>query len=282
MNQEAHYNFKRIAEAIEYLRQNFKKQPSLDEVAEKIHVSPFHFQRLFSEWAGVSPKKFLQFLTIDHAKNILQQKGATLTDASYEAGLSGTSRLHDLFINIEGMTPGEYKNGGENLSINYSFAESAFGNILVASTPKGICHLAFADDEQGALAELKQRYPNASYKQIMDLIQQNALYIFSHDWSQLDQVRLHLKGTPFQLKVWEALLKIPAGSLSTYKTIARDIGNPNALRAVGSAIGQNPIAFIIPCHRVIQASGTFGNYHWGTYRKTVMIGWEAARSTLVV
>jgi AraC family transcriptional regulator, regulatory protein of adaptative response / methylated-DNA-[protein]-cysteine methyltransferase len=282
MNQEAHYNFKRIAEAIEYLRQNFKKQPSLDEVAEKIHVSPFHFQRLFSEWAGVSPKKFLQFLTIDHAKNILQQKGATLTDASYEAGLSGTSRLHDLFINIEGMTPGEYKNGGENLSINYSIAESPFGNILVASTPKGICHLAFADDEQGALAELKQRYPNASYKQIMDLIQQNALYIFSHDWSQLDQVKLHLKGTPFQLKVWEALLKIPAGSLSTYKTIARDIGNPNALRAVGSAIGQNPIAFIIPCHRVIQTSGSFGNYHWGTHRKTAMIGWESARSTLVV
>lgn len=278
MNQQAHYNFTRIAEAIEYLTQNFKKQPSLDEVAERIHLSPFHFQRLFSEWAGVSPKKFLQFLTIDHAKSILQQKGATLTDASYEAGLSGTSRLHDLFINIEGMTPGEYKNGGENLSINYSFAESPFGNILVASTPKGICYLAFADDEQRSLAELQQRYPNARYKQIMDLIQQNALYIFSHDWSKLDQVKLHLKGTPFQLKVWEALLKIPMGALATYKTIARDIDNPNALRAVGTAIGQNPIAFIIPCHRVIQASGTFGNYHWGAPRKTAMIGWEAARN----
>jgi AraC family transcriptional regulator, regulatory protein of adaptative response / methylated-DNA-[protein]-cysteine methyltransferase len=279
MNQQAHYNFNRIAESIEYLTQNFRKQPSLDEVAEKIHVSPFHFQRLFSEWAGVSPKKFLQFLTIDHAKTILKEKGTTLFDAAFETGLSGTGRLHDLFINIEGMTPGEYKNGGEHLCINYSFAESPFGNILVASTPKGICYMAFANDEQQALLDLQQRFPNASYKQITDLIQQNALYIFSHDWSQLDQVKLHLKGTPFQLKVWEALLKIPMGALTTYKIIARGIDNPNALRAVGSAIGQNPVAFIIPCHRVIQSAGTFGNYHWGSQRKTAMIGWEAARTT---
>jgi AraC family transcriptional regulator, regulatory protein of adaptative response / methylated-DNA-[protein]-cysteine methyltransferase len=282
MNQQAHYNFNRIAESIEYLAQNFKKQPSLDEVAEKIHVSPFHFQRLFSEWAGVSPKKFLQFLTIDHAKTILKEKGTTLFDAAFETGLSGTGRLHDLFINIEGMTPGEYKNGGEHLCINYSFAESPFGNILVASTPKGICYMAFANDEQQALLDLQQRFPNASYKQITDLIQQNALYIFSHDWSQLDQVKLHLKGTPFQLKVWEALLKIPMGALTTYKIIARGIDNPNALRAVGSAIGQNPVAFIIPCHRVIQSAGTFGNYHWGSQRKTAMIGWEAARITHAV
>jgi AraC family transcriptional regulator of adaptative response/methylated-DNA-[protein]-cysteine methyltransferase len=278
MNQQAHYNFNRIAEAIEYLTQNFRKQPSLDDVAEKIHVSPFHFQRMFSEWAGVSPKKFLQFLTIDHAKTILKEKGTTLFDAAFETGLSGTGRLHDLFINIEGMTPGEYKNGGENLSINFSFAESPFGNILVASTPKGICYMAFTDDEQQAIFELQQRFPNASYKQITDLIQQNSLYIFSHDWSKLDQVKLHIKGTPFQLKVWEALLKIPMGALTTYKTIASGIDNPNALRAVGTAIGQNPVAFIIPCHRVIQSAGTFGNYHWGSYRKTAMIGWEAART----
>ena len=278
MNQQAHYNFNRIAEAIEYLTQNFRKQPSLDDVAEKIHVSPFHFQRMFSEWAGVSPKKFLQFLTIDHAKTILKEKGTTLFDAAFETGLSGTGRLHDLFINIEGMTPGEYKNGGENLSINFSFAESPFGNILVASTPKGICYMAFTDDEQQAIFELQQRFPNASYKQITDLIQQNALYIFSHDWSKLDQVKLHIKGTPFQLKVWEALLKIPMGALTTYKTIASGIDNPNALRAVGTAIGQNPVAFIIPCHRVIQSAGTFGNYHWGSHRKTAMIGWEAART----
>jgi AraC family transcriptional regulator of adaptative response/methylated-DNA-[protein]-cysteine methyltransferase len=282
MNQQAHYNYNRIAESIEYLTQNFRKQPSLDEVAEKIHVSPFHFQRLFSEWAGVSPKKFLQFLTIDHAKTILKEKGTTLFDAAFETGLSGTGRLHDLFINIEGMTPGEYKNGGEHLCINYSFAESPFGNILVASTQKGICYMAFADDEQQAFINLQQRFPNASYKQITDLMQQNALYIFSHDWSQLDQVKLHLKGTPFQLKVWEALLKIPMGVLTTYKTIAQGIDNPNALRAVGSAIGQNPVAFIIPCHRVIQSAGTFGNYHWGSQRKTAMIGWEAAKASHVV
>jgi AraC family transcriptional regulator of adaptative response/methylated-DNA-[protein]-cysteine methyltransferase len=282
MNQQAHYNFNRIAEAIEYLTQNFRKQPSLDDVAEKIHVSPFHFQRMFSEWAGVSPKKFLQFLTIDHAKTILKEKGTTLFDAAFETGLSGTGRLHDLFINIEGMTPGEYKNGGEHLCINYSIAESPFGNILVASTTKGICYMAFTDDEQQAIFELQQRFPNASYKQITDLIQQNALYIFSHDWSKLDQVKLHIKGTPFQLKVWEALLKIPMGALTTYKTIASGIDNSNALRAVGTAIGQNPVAFIIPCHRVIQSAGTFGNYHWGSHRKTAMIGWEAAKASHVV
>lgn len=270
-------NFQRVAEAIEYLTQNFKEQPGLDEVARKVHLSPFHFQRLFSEWAGVSPKKFLQFLTIDYAKDLLKEKDATLFDAAFETGLSGTGRLHDLFVNIEGMTPGEFKNGGAALSIHYSFAESPFGNILVASTQKGICHMAFADDEQKAFQALQYKFPNATYRQMVDLIQQNALYIFTHDWSKLDQVKLHLKGTEFQLKVWETLLKIPMGGLSTYKTIATEIEHPKAMRAVGSAIGQNPIAFIIPCHRVIQSAGTFGNYHWGATRKSAMIGWEAAR-----
>ena len=271
-------NFKRITDAIEYLTQNFREQPNLDEVAQKVHLSSFHFQRLFTDWAGVSPKKFLQFLTIEYAKNILKEKQSSLFDAAFETGLSGTGRLHDLFIKIEGMTPGEYKNGGASLLINYSFAESPFGNLLVASTEKGICHMSFADDEQDAFNYLKQKFPNAAYKQMVDLVQQNALYIFTHDWSKLDQVKLHLKGTVFQLKVWETLLKIPMGSLTTYKTVAAKINNPNALRAVGSAIGQNPVAFIIPCHRVIQSAGTFGNYHWGTNRKTAMIGWEAARS----
>jgi len=282
MNQQESINFNRIAEAIEYLTQNFKEQPSLDEVARKVHLSPFHFQRLFSEWAGVSPKKFLQFLTVGYAKELLKEKGATLFDAAIETGLSGTSRLHDLFIKIEGMTPGEYKNGGAALSINYSYAESPFGNILVASTPKGICHMAFADDEQLALQKLQRHFPNASYRQMVDLVQQNALHIFAHDWSQLDQIKLHLKGTDFQLKVWETLLKIPVGGLCTYRSIAAKINNPNALRAVGSAIGQNPVAFIIPCHRVIQSAGTFGNYHWGPTRKTAMIGWEAARASALV
>ena len=277
MNQQETINFNRIAEAIEYLTQNFKEQPALDDVAQKVHLSPFHFQRLFSEWAGVSPKKFLQFLTIDYAKTILKEKEATVFDAAFETGLSGTGRLHDLFIKIEGMTPGEYKNGGADLQINYSYAESPFGNLIVASTPKGICHMAFADDEEQALKELKQHFPKALYRQMLDLTQQNALYIFSHDWSKLDQIKLHLKGTAFQLKVWETLLKIPVGGLSTYKTVAQNMDNPNALRAVGTAIGRNPVAFIIPCHRVIQSAGTFGNYHWGSTRKTAIIGWEAAK-----
>jgi len=279
MNNQENINFNRVSEAIQYLTQNFREQPDLDEVAQKVHLSPFHFQRLFTDWAGVSPKKFLQFLTIEYAKNILKEKQASLFDAAFETGLSGTGRLHDLFIKIEGMTPGEFKNGGAQLSINYSFAESPFGNLLVASTEKGICHMSFADNAHEALSHLQTQFPNAAYKQMVDLIQQNALYIFTHDWNKLEQIKLHLKGTTFQLKVWETLLKIPIGGLSTYKSIAANINNPNALRAVGSAIGQNPVAFIIPCHRVIQSSGTFGNYHWGTNRKTAMIGWEAAKAS---
>jgi AraC family transcriptional regulator of adaptative response/methylated-DNA-[protein]-cysteine methyltransferase len=277
MKPQEQINFNRIAEAIEYLSKNFRQQPSLDDVAQSLHISPFHFQRMFSEWAGVSPKKFLQYLTVDFAKSLLKEKSVTLSDAAFETGLSGTGRLHDLFINIEGMTPGEYKNGGAALSINYSFAESPFGNILVASTQKGICYMAFADDEQEALQALRRQFPNAFYKQVVDRIQQSALCIFAQNWSRPEQVKLHLKGTDFQLKVWETLLKIPSGSLTTYKGIAGKINNPNALRAVGTAIGQNPIAYIIPCHRVIRSAGTLGNYHWGATRKQAMIGWEAAR-----
>jgi AraC family transcriptional regulator of adaptative response/methylated-DNA-[protein]-cysteine methyltransferase len=278
MESQSALDFQRIAKAIDYLQTNFRQQPDLEEIAEKIHVSPFHFQRMFSEWAGVSPKKFLQYLSIEHAKKVLQQKSATLFDAAHETGLSGTGRLHDLFIKIEGMTPGEYKNGGEQLTIHYSFAESPFGNILIASTSIGICHMAFAEDRREALAELKRRFPAARYQQTVDMIQQNALYIFSQDWTKLHEIKLHIKGTPFQLKVWEALLKIPMGTLSTYSAVAAGIKQPKASRAVGTAVGDNPVAFLIPCHRVIQASGVFGNYHWGSTRKTAMIGWEAVRS----
>jgi len=271
-------NYNRIAKAIGYIQQNFKDQPNLDKVAEMVHLSPFHFQRLFTEWAGVSPKKFLQYTSVAYAKSILKDKQATLFDAAHETGLSGTGRLHDLFINIEGMTPGEFKNGGEHLSINYSFAESPFGNILVASTEKGICHMAFAEQEVDALAVLQNQFPNAQYKQMLNLAQQNALYIFTHDWTKINQIKLHLKGTDFQLKVWETLLKIPMGSLSTYGHIAEELNNPNASRAVGTAIGSNPVAFLIPCHRVIQSTGLFGGYMWGSTRKTALIGWEAAKT----
>jgi len=272
-------NYNRIAQAIDYLKLNFKAQPDLNEVAEKVNLSPFHFQRLFTEWAGVSPKKFLQYISIEHAKGILNNTSASLADTAYETGLSGTGRLHDLFIKIEGMTPGEYKNGGENLSINFSYVESYFGNLVIASTTKGICYMAFADDEIQALATMKNCFPNAKFNRFMDLIQQNALSVFRQDWSMLSQIKLHIKGTDFQLKVWETLLKIPMGGLTTYGNIAKQISNPTASRAVGTAIGSNPVAFLIPCHRVIQSTGLLGGYMWGETRKTALIGWEAAKSS---
>lgn len=277
MNTQENINYNRIADAIDYIKINFKEQPNLDEIAEKVHLSPFHFQRLFTEWAGTSPKKFLQYISVEHAKKILKENNhATLFDAAYETGLSGTSRLHDLFVNIEGMTPAEYKNGGKNLFINYSFAESPFGNIIVASTEKGVCFMAFAEDEAIGFYDLKRKFPNATFSRKLDLSQQSALFIFQNDWSKLSEIKLHLKGTDFQLKVWETLLKIPMGQLSTYGSIAQQIEKPNASRAVGTAIGSNPVAFLIPCHRVIQSTGTFGGYMWGNTRKTAIIGWESA------
>lgn len=277
MDTQETLNYNRIAEAINYIRLNFKGQPNLDEVAEKVNLSPFHFQRLFTDWAGISPKKFLQYLTVEYAKGILKDKQATLFDTAFETGLSGTGRLHDLFMNIEGMTPAEYKNGGKALSINYSFAESPFGNIIVASTAKGICYMAFADNRAEAFSSLQAQFPNATYTQVVDMAQQNALFIFKKDWSQLSSIKLHLKGTSFQLKVWEALLKIPVGGLYTYSAIASRIAQPNASRAVGSAVGDNPVAFLIPCHRVIKSTGEIGQYHWGSTRKSAIIGWEAAK-----
>ncbi|HEY8779997.1 MAG TPA: methylated-DNA--[protein]-cysteine S-methyltransferase [Mucilaginibacter sp.] len=277
MSSQETINYQRIAEAINYIKLNFKDQPNLDEVAEKVNLSPFHFQRMFTDWAGISPKKFLQYLSLDYAKGILKDKQATLFDTAFETGLSGTGRLHDLFMNIEGMTPAEYKNGGKELHINYSFAESPFGNIVVASTAKGICYLAFADDRGEAFNNLHSQFPNAQYTQMVDAAQQNALFIFKKDWSELSNIKLHLKGTSFQLKVWEALLNIPMGGLSTYSSVASSIHQPNASRAVGSAVGGNPVAFLIPCHRVIKSTGESGQYHWGDVRKSAMIGWEAAK-----
>lgn len=276
-NQES-FNYERIATAIDYIHTHFKDQPELDKVAEQVHMSPFHFQRMFHEWAGVSPKKFLQYTSLEYAKSIIRTPGNNLADVAMETGLSGTGRLHDLFVRIEGMTPGEYKNGGSNLHIRYSFAESPFGHILIASTEKGICYMAFAEEEHAALETLRQQFPQAQYQQMTDLHQQHALYIFTQDWNRLSEIKLHLKGSPFQLKVWETLLKIPMGNVTSYGQIAQAIERPGASRAVGTAIGENPVAFIIPCHRVIRASGDIGQYHWGAVRKTAMIGWEAART----
>ncbi len=276
MDAKHQVNFERISKAIGYIETAFKSQPNLEEIAERVHLSPFHFQRLFKEWAGVSPKRFLQYISLEHAKNLLSDQNS-IFDVAFQTGLSGTSRLHDLFVNIEGMTPAEYKNGGKNLVINYSFAESLFGNLIVASTSKGICHMAFEEDESAALQNLIYRFPNAVFQRKLDMIQQDALYVFRNDWSNLPKIKLHLHGTEFQLKVWESLLKIPSGKLSTYGRIAENIGHIGASRAVGTAIGSNPVAFLIPCHRVIQSTGSFGGYRWGTPRKTAIIGWESAR-----
>jgi AraC family transcriptional regulator of adaptative response/methylated-DNA-[protein]-cysteine methyltransferase len=277
MNKQEEINYSRIAEAIDYIRVHFKEQPSLDEIAAHLHLSPFHFQRLFSDWAGVSPKQFLQFISVGYAKQLLREKQITLFDAAEATGLSGTGRLHDLFVKIEGMTPGEYKNGGEQLAIQYSFQESPFGKLLIASTNKGICYMVFIQEEQKGLEDLKAYFPNATFQSITNQRHEEALKIFTQDWNNVRQIKLHLKGTDFQLKVWEALLTIPLGALTTYGSIAEHIQNPSASRAVGTAIGSNPVAFLIPCHRVIQGSGVIGGYMWGPTRKTAIIGWEAAQ-----
>jgi len=276
MKTQQQTDYDRIAEAISFFKENFKSQPNLDDVAKHVHLSPFHFQRLFRDWAGVTPKQFLQYLTSEHAKEILKNTNANLFDTAYETGLSGTGRLHDLFIKVEGMTPGEYKNGGASLHINYSFAETPFGKAIVASTNKGISHIAFVDEEDAAIEQLKMKFPNAIYNQIVDRVQQKALFIFTQDWSRLDEIKLHLKGTDFQIKVWETLLKIPPGGLTSYADLAKKAGYTAASRAVGTAVANNPVAFLIPCHRVIKATGEIGQYHWGNIRKNAMIGWEAA------
>jgi AraC family transcriptional regulator of adaptative response/methylated-DNA-[protein]-cysteine methyltransferase len=277
MKTQQEIDYTRIADAIGFFRENFKAQPKLEEVADHVNLSPFHFQRMFKDWAGVTPKQFLQYLSVEHAKEILKQEDTNVFNTAIETGLSGGGRLHDLFIKVEGMTPGEYRNGGAMLQINYSFADTPFGKVIVASTAKGICHMAFVDEgEEKALAQLKISFPNAVYNQLVDRIQQNALFIFTQDWSRLDEIKLHLKGTDFQIKVWETLLKVPAGGLTTYASLAKKAGSENAYRAVGTAIGSNPVAFLIPCHRVIKSTGEVGQYHWGSNRKNAIIGWEAA------
>lgn len=269
-------DYQRIEKAIHFIRNNFKEQPNLDEVAAHVALSPFHFQRLFTNWAGVSPKKFLQFLSLEHAKHILKNDGnATLFDATYETGLSGTGRLHDLFINIERMTPGEYKNGGEELSIAYSFSITPFGEIIIASTSKGVCYTAFIHSKEKGIKELEDNFPKAKFIRNKNQHHEKVSSVFSRD-EDPSKIKLHLRGTDFQIKVWEALLKIPTGKLVSYGTVAKNIKLPKASRAVGTAIGSNPVAFLIPCHRVIQSGGNFGDYMWGSDKKASIIGWEAA------
>jgi len=279
METQEELDYHRIAEAIDFLKLNFKAQPSLERVAAHVNMSAFHFQRMFKDWAGVTPKQFIQYLSINYAKSMLRDKQSNLFEAALDTGLSGTGRLHDLFIKIEGMTPGEYQKGGICLQISYSFLTSPFGQLIVASTTRGICYMAFADDgEESALAELKRQFPAAKYQRATDEFQKAASLIFLQDWSEIDEIKLHLKGTSFQLKVWQTLLNVPSGGLTTYAKLAAQIDSPKACRAVGSAVALNPVAMLIPCHRVIKSTGEIGQYHWGAKRKSAIVGWEASRT----
>lgn len=268
-----HYNI--IEKTLQYLEENPKKQFSLNDVSEQIHLSSFHFQQIFKEWAGVSPEEYLQCLNVNHVKNILKNESENLLNIYSES--SKTIHLHNLVIDIDKMTPCEYKNGGEKLSINYNLTECPFGNIFIASTQKGICSLFFCKDIIHGLTILQKQFPKAKYQQKTDSNQQNASSMFQDNWNNLNQVKLHLKGTDFQLKVWKSLLEIPQGKLSTYGNISKKINNPKAVRAVGTAIGNNPVSYLIPCHRVIQSSGKIGGYRWNPIRKKAIIGWEMAK-----
>lgn len=272
-------DYGRIEAAIHYLDQNFQAQPSLAEVAAHVGLSEYHFQRLFSRWAGTSPKRFLQFLTIQHAKQLLADSQSIL-DATFEAGLSSPSRLHDLFVTHEAITPGEFKQKGAGLTIQYGFHDSPFGECLIALTERGICGLQFVanGDRAAALAELKASWPQAQFVADEGATRPFINPIFNlTDVAERPSLPLYLKGTNFQIQVWQALLKIPAGTAVAYGTVAQMIGNPKASRAVGSATGSNPIGFLIPCHRVIRQAGGLGDYRWGSRRKKAILGWESAR-----
>ena len=271
-------NYERIAKAIQYIQDHFQEKPSLDAIAEHVHLSPFHFQRLFSDWAGTSPKKFLQYTQVNYAKKLLKEEQKTLFETHLLTGVGSTSRLHDMFVQIEGMTPAEYKQGAEGMDISYSWQETPFGICLVASTEKGICYMAFVDRKEEGLLEFEQVFENANLSEQELPIHLEAVRIFNPEDNSLKRIKLHLKGTPFQLKVWQALLQIPLGEVSSYKDIANKIEQPNASRAVGTAIGQNPIAYLIPCHRVIQTTGQTGGYRWKPIRKSVILGWEFAQN----
>ncbi len=272
-------DYGRIEAAIHYLDQNFQAQPSLAEVAAHVGLSEYHFQRLFSRWAGTSPKRFLQFLTIQHAKQLLADSQSIL-DATFEAGLSSPSRLHDLFVTHEAITPGEFKQKGAGLTIQYGFHDSPFGECLIALTERGICGLQFVanGDRAATLAELQASWPQAQFVADEGATRPFINPIFNlTDVAERPSLPLYLKGTNFQIQVWQALLKIPAGTAVAYGTVAQMIGNPKASRAVGSATGSNPIGFLIPCHRVIRQAGGLGDYRWGSRRKKAILGWESAR-----
>lgn len=272
-------DYDRIARAIAFIVQQADQQPSLEAIAAQVHLSPFHFQRLFSRWAGVTPKRFLQVLTVQRAKALLAQSQSML-DVSLAVGLSGPSRLHDHFVQLEAVTPGEFKRGGEGLVIRHALCPSPFGMVFVAHTPRGVCSLAFVDEQhpvQAPLQRLQHTWPSAEL--VEDAASGQALVeqVFGGPARADRPLSLHVSGTNFQTQVWQALLHLPPGQLTTYGQLAEQLGRPGAARAVGQAVGHNPVAFVIPCHRVIQGSGQLGGYHWGPTRKHAIHAWESAR-----
>ena len=279
MKSQSALDYERIAAAIAYLRTHFREQPDLATVAAQVHLSPFHFQRLFTEWAGVSPKRFVRFLSLTYARERLRASSPTvpLGEIAFATGLSGTGRLHELFVTTEAMTPAEYRDGGAELDITYAVGDARFGPTLLASTARGICHLSFPSNVDAAVQELHRRFSNARFAQGNHRAHEAVWRVLRGQYDDIGEIKLHLRGTPFQLKVWEALLQIPTGRLTTYGALAERIGQPGAARAVGSAVGKNEVALLIPCHRVIRGSGELGGYRWGEDRKAGMLGWEAAK-----
>ena len=269
-----------IGAAIRHLVEHWQDQPALEELAEVAGMSPFHFQRLFTRWAGISPKRFVQFLTLDHAKRLLAENRSVL-DVALDVGLSGPSRLHDLFVACEAMTPGEYKALGGGLTIRWGLHETPFGPSLVGTTERGVCWLSFAEraDGRDALIELATVWPAARLVEDADATLPIAFRAFGWEGSQPAPLRLLMKGTNFQIKVWEALMRIPSGAVVSYEDVARAVGQPTAMRAVGAAVGRNPVCVLIPCHRVIQKSGIIHNYRYGVPRKRALLAWEQARVT---
>jgi AraC family transcriptional regulator of adaptative response/methylated-DNA-[protein]-cysteine methyltransferase len=272
-------DYARVEQAIRYIETNAHRQPDLNELAAHVGLSEYHFQRLFTRWAGISPKRFLQFITREHAKEILGSS-ANLLEATYGSGLSGPGRLHDLFVQTEAVTPGEYKSKGVGLEIAYGFHPSPFGECLLALTSRGICFLAFVDDTHStALKDLAQAWPNARLNESQHQTAPVIKRIF-FPGNAPAPLHIHLRGTNFQIKVWEALLRLPPGRLTTYQGLAKQFHSPAAARAVGNALAHNPLAYVIPCHRVLQKTGLFGNYRYGSSRKKAILGWEMARAEI--
>jgi AraC family transcriptional regulator of adaptative response/methylated-DNA-[protein]-cysteine methyltransferase len=273
---QASEDYRRIERAIAYLDGRWQEQPALEEIAAHVGLSAFHFQRLFHRWAGVSPKRFVQWLTLEHAKERLRAS-ATVLDAAFDAGLSGGSRLHDLFVRLEAVTPGEYRRAGRGLHLRFGLHATPFGTCYLATTARGICALGFGDGEGDARAALAEDWPGAELARDDEGTAAWVARAFAGN-PGAEGLALFVRATPFQLQVWRALLAVPPGQLTTYQAIARAMGRPSAARAVGNAVGANPVAWLIPCHRVIRGLGTFGGYRWGVPRKRVMLGWEAART----